>query len=508
MQRTLVLGLFLLMGCARAQGAPPPSTQAQPKGDRAPDGPPPLGPREEAFRVELERDVRHLSQKIGERNVDKKWELADAADWIFSELESAGYSVRREGYEVDGIAAQNFEVTVHGERADHEIVVVGAHYDSAQGSPGADDNATGVAAVLALARRFRTATPSRTLRFVLFANEEPPYFQTENMGSVVYTRGVTDRRENVVAMLSLESIGYYNDAPGSQRYPKEIARSFPSVGNFVAVVGDRESSRSRDSGHSNASRLVESAHGRRCARRGVTGSGIFRSLGVLASARAGGHDHGYGALPLRPLSQADGFRRAAGFRADGASRGRCRKRDRRAHRRFDRAATHPRGATVSVVRRRFLGWLALGAGAALGIGFVRASGYRLPPEIQLGQTKAWHYVVLNAIGARMVAPERVDVGLYADSSLAGFVAADRADFSALLTYVEHIAPFAAGHARRFSSLGPSAQEQVLRSLEQSSVGALRAGFQALKGISMMALYRREESWAAIGYTGPVIRWSR
>jgi Zn-dependent M28 family amino/carboxypeptidase len=202
---------------------------------------PPLGAREQAYKLELERDVRHLSTKVGERNAAKKWELADAADWIFAELEAAGYSARREGYEVDGVAAQNFEASVKGEGGNQEIVVIGAHYDTAPGSPGADDNASGVAAVLALARRFRTATPARTIRFVFFTNEEPPYFQTENMGSLVYARAVHERKENVVAMLSIESIGYFDDSPGSQKFPAGLSKSFPSVGNFIAVVGDRDS---------------------------------------------------------------------------------------------------------------------------------------------------------------------------------------------------------------------------------------------------------------------------
>lgn len=232
--------VFLVLGCAPAANtkSPPSTEHGKPVTPKA--GLADLAEREKAYRSELEKDVRFLA-KLGERNADKKWELADAADWIFSELEAAGYTPRREGYEVDGVAAQNFEASVRGEGDAQEIVVVGAHYDTAKGSPGADDNASGVAAVMALARRFRTATPARAIRFVFFTNEEPPYFQTENMGSVVYARGVSERKERVVAMLSVESIGYYSDAANSQKFPAGLGKDFPSIGNFIAVVGDGSS---------------------------------------------------------------------------------------------------------------------------------------------------------------------------------------------------------------------------------------------------------------------------
>jgi len=236
----VVLGLSLSAGCGPTPPAASPRLEpaAAPAKSATPPGPTPLNASERAYEDELRRTVTHLAAEIGERNADKKWELADATDWLAGELEAAGYTLRREGHEVDGIAAQNLEVEVRGARAGGEIVVVGAHFDSARGSPGANDNASGVAAVLSLARRFRTATPERTLRFALFVNEEPPYFQTENMGSLLYAKAALKRGDHIVAMLSLESLGIYSDAPGSQHYPKQIEGRFPSVGNFIAVVGN------------------------------------------------------------------------------------------------------------------------------------------------------------------------------------------------------------------------------------------------------------------------------
>jgi Zn-dependent M28 family amino/carboxypeptidase len=110
-----------------------------------------------------------------------------------------------------------------------------------EGTPGANDNASGIAALLALARYFARSQPQRTLRLVAFANEEPPFFQTEQMGSLVYARRCAARHENVVAMLSLETMGYYSDAPNSQHYPFPFSLLYPSTGNFLAFVGNLSS---------------------------------------------------------------------------------------------------------------------------------------------------------------------------------------------------------------------------------------------------------------------------
>ena len=125
-----------------------------------------------------------------------------------------------------------------GRSTPSEIVIVGGHYDSVAGCPGANDNASGTAAVLALARLFATSAPARTLRFAAFTNEEPPHFQTDAMGSRVCALNCRARSENVVAMLSLETIGFYSDAEGSQSYPPPFSLFYPSKGNFIAFVGN------------------------------------------------------------------------------------------------------------------------------------------------------------------------------------------------------------------------------------------------------------------------------
>ena len=192
-----------------------------------------------ALADELEDDVARLASRIGERNVlNRPAELAQAADCIAARFAAAGHEVKRQEYPVGQCVCSNLEVEIPGGARPEEIVIVGAHYDSVVGTPGANDNASGVAALLALARRFAGRNPQRTLRFVALVNEEPPFFQTDQMGSRVYARRCRERGENVTAFLSLETIGYYDDAPGSQQYPLPLGVFYPTEGNFIAVVGN------------------------------------------------------------------------------------------------------------------------------------------------------------------------------------------------------------------------------------------------------------------------------
>ncbi len=118
-------------------------------------------------------------------------------------------------------------------------MVVGAHYDTVPGCPGANDNGSGVVATLALADAMAGTKAARTLRFVLFVNEEPPHFQTDLMGSRVYARRCRERSENIAGMISLETIGYFRDEPKSQHFPVPgLGLFYPTQGNFIAFVGN------------------------------------------------------------------------------------------------------------------------------------------------------------------------------------------------------------------------------------------------------------------------------
>jgi Zn-dependent M28 family amino/carboxypeptidase len=200
---------------------------------------PPLTGEQHALEVVLRRHVGQLAGVIGERHLFRPAQLYAAADYIGSALKKAGLSVQRQSYEVSGRPVENVEAEITGATASNDLLLVGAHYDSVQGSPGANDNATGVAATLALAEAFAGTRPARTIRFVFFANEEPPFFQTPHMGSRVYAERSRQRGENIRLMLSLETIGYYTDEPDSQRYPFPLRFFYPSTGNFIAFVSNR-----------------------------------------------------------------------------------------------------------------------------------------------------------------------------------------------------------------------------------------------------------------------------
>ncbi len=197
---------------------------------------PPLIESQRALAGELKRDVVTLCAN-GTRNTWAADAMSAAAGHIESSLAAAGYRVERQRF----ASGANLIVEIRGGTRPEEIVVIGAHYDSFDGSPGADDNASGVAGTLAIARRLAGAKPARTLRFVLFANEEPPHFQTAEMGSWQYAKRCHERGETIVAMLSLEMLGYYNAARGSQQYPPAIAALYPDTGDFIAFAGNLKS---------------------------------------------------------------------------------------------------------------------------------------------------------------------------------------------------------------------------------------------------------------------------
>jgi hypothetical protein len=196
----------------------------------------PLSPEEITLRDELRADVQTLAGEIGERNMARYPQLNAAADFIENSFSRAGLVPRRDTYDLDGRACHNIETDI-GARP--EILLVGAHYDSVFGSPGANDNGSGVAAMLALARRFARKPVQHTLRFVAFVNEEPPYFLTEQMGSFVNAGRCKARGDQISAMISLETIGYFSDAPHSQTYPSlGLGVFYPTVGNFIGFVGN------------------------------------------------------------------------------------------------------------------------------------------------------------------------------------------------------------------------------------------------------------------------------
>jgi Zn-dependent M28 family amino/carboxypeptidase len=191
----------------------------------------------------LRAHVEMLAGEIGERNVWRYDALRRSAEYIRDSFTAAGYQPSTQTYDVHRVPVDNIDATLPGTARDGEIVVVGGHYDSVSGCPGANDNATGVAATLELARRFARDPRPRTVRFAAFVNEEPPFFQTPSMGSVVYATAAKQRGDRITAMLSLETIGYYSDERGSQQYPRPLNLLFPDTGNFIGFVSNLASAR-------------------------------------------------------------------------------------------------------------------------------------------------------------------------------------------------------------------------------------------------------------------------
>lgn len=171
-----------------------------------------------------------------ERHTGNPQALAAAAQYLEQTLTTWGYRVISQPYDSGAGWVRNLEVEIPGSTS-QDIVVIGAHYDTVPDSPGANDNASGVALLLELAQQMVRYRPQRTLRLVWFTNEEPPYFGTAQMGSYVYAARSRQRGENIVAMLSLESLGHYRDEPGSQRYPAAFQPFYPDIGNYAGFVG-------------------------------------------------------------------------------------------------------------------------------------------------------------------------------------------------------------------------------------------------------------------------------
>lgn len=214
---------------------------------------------------DLRRTIGKLAGEVGERNIWHSEKLADAANWIEAELTRAGYKARRQEFSVaktnQGSASNlvwNIEAELRGTSRPEEILIIGAHYDSKAatsywhahgpttpekpGTPGANDNASGVAAMLALAKFFEGHPQRRTIRFVAFVNEEPPFYQTPKMGSWVYAQASKMRDEKIVGMISAETLGCYSVRPRHKRnlFFRLFAPLFglPDRPDYVAFVGN------------------------------------------------------------------------------------------------------------------------------------------------------------------------------------------------------------------------------------------------------------------------------
>ncbi len=195
----------------------------------------------------LTTHVDRLADLIGPRHLLKPEGFFAGAAYVAQELAKLGDPVQHEHYFAFDHEVANVFIERKGISKRDEVVIVGAHYDTVLGTPGADDNASAVAMLIEIGRILRNCPCPRTIRFVSFANEEAPHFHLNTMGSKVHARACRARGEQVTAMICLEMVGYFSDERGSQLVPPTIPRwlhwAFPRRGNFLAAVGNMQSLR-------------------------------------------------------------------------------------------------------------------------------------------------------------------------------------------------------------------------------------------------------------------------
>ncbi len=196
-----------------------------------------------AIQRQIETDVA-FQQGLGPRNSvsDVTYaQLRRAEAWAVQHWESQGYVVHRQAFRAAGRDYDNLEVEIGGRTAPEEIVLLSAQYDTLPDSPGANNNASGMAVLFAVSGLLARGPGDRTVRLVAFVNEEDPFFGTPDMGSYVYAGRARERGERIVHMLSLDSIGYYRQEPGTQHLPAPFGLLYPSEGNFLGFIANLSS---------------------------------------------------------------------------------------------------------------------------------------------------------------------------------------------------------------------------------------------------------------------------
>lgn len=205
-----------------------------------------LSAEEIASQARLSRHVEVLASLIGPRSVHERYDMLQAAErYVRDELTKSGLNVESQEYVVAGRTVRNLIAEQRGAARADELLVLGAHYDSVGSTPGADDNASAVAGLLEIAHQLSARKFQRTIRYVAFVNEEPPFYKSENMGSLRYARACRERGDRIVGMINLEMIGYFTDADGSQAYPPlgALRKVLPDRGNFIVICSDLASTR-------------------------------------------------------------------------------------------------------------------------------------------------------------------------------------------------------------------------------------------------------------------------
>jgi Zn-dependent M28 family amino/carboxypeptidase len=201
--------------------------------------PQPSWTKEEQY---LFNHVKYLSETIGSRSFSEPAKIALARDYIADVLRLHGLKPVLQDFTLENTTFSNIIITIDGQIVPEEIIVIGAHYDTVLGTPGADDNASATAMLLEITRIMADSKPDRTLKLVFFVLEEPPVFGTKNMGSRIFARRAREKNMDIRAMISLEMVGYFNDRKGKQGFPLPLMSLFYSnTPDFIGVVGNLKS---------------------------------------------------------------------------------------------------------------------------------------------------------------------------------------------------------------------------------------------------------------------------
>ncbi len=200
-----------------------------------------LSVQEQLTAQNLKEIVTYFTETIGERHYALYANLDKTAHYITQRFQQLGYDVEPMAYTIGNRIYRNIIAQTSQGNASRPIVLIGAHYDSCF-NPGADDNASGIAGLLELARLLKNSDLRSNVRFVGFVNEEPPFFLTESMGSRVYAKAARQKGERIKTAIILEMLGYYSDGLFSQRYLPLLGPFYPNRANFIALVGNFPSS--------------------------------------------------------------------------------------------------------------------------------------------------------------------------------------------------------------------------------------------------------------------------
>lgn len=199
---------------------------------------PALLPSEKQLAARLRKHVEELALGIGVRHAERGDSLRRSAKYCTSQFIQRDFDVEIESFDFQGVSQQIVVAEITGRRKPKEVIVIGAHYDTVLGSPGADDNASGVAALIEIASLLKDVPMDKTVRFVAFPNEEYHGEDWRNMGSYHHAKRSHDRGDQLVGMISLEMLGYFSNEIGSQKYPFPFNLFYPERGNFIGFIGN------------------------------------------------------------------------------------------------------------------------------------------------------------------------------------------------------------------------------------------------------------------------------